>query len=171
MCLAHAPSQMTTVRLASLLLAFLLALPAASPTTAAAQSRDLETYVLFALKELRTKGLTLSSGDVGVNQAGGILSASSHHVVDAPQSQVVAEMMRMSSRSQCARQFANVYRETCGPATQLSPLPLMPDPIQACGFPTVFPACSTDPAQEKMVADGQRLVLLPGTYEDVRVLN
>jgi hypothetical protein len=161
---------MRNVRLPLLLLACLLVLPAAVPLRAAAQSRDLDTYVLFALKELRTKGLTLSSGDVGVNQPEGLLSASSHGVIDAPQSQLVAEIVRMSARSRCALQFANVYREACGPASAMEPLPIIADPVHACGFPSAFPACSTDPRKDQMVADGQRILLPPGTYGNVRVL-
>src|SRR5437867_1468406 len=80
--------------------------------SAAAQSRNLDTYVLFALEGIRTKGLSLSSGDIGVNDPNGAVSASSHGVIDAPQSDIVAGTVHASVRSRCRQLFANVVPDT-----------------------------------------------------------
>ena len=146
-----------------------LLLAAVVPLPAAAQSRDLNSYVLFALDELRTKGLTIVAGDVGVNAAGGSLSASSHGVISAPHSAIVADMTRMSTQSVCQQHFANVHRESCGPTASPDPLPILADPVQACGFPTPFPACNQ--GNSRTVAQGQTVTLAPDPngYGDVRV--
>ena len=144
-------------------------LAALVPLPAAAQSRDVNTYVLFALDELRTKGLTIVAGDVGVNAAGGSLSASSHGVISAPHSAIVADMTRMSTQSVCLQHFANVHRESCGPTASPDPLPILADPVQACGFPTPFPACNTGNARS--VPQGQTVTLAPDPngYGDIRI--
>jgi len=146
-----------------------LLLAALAPLPAAAQSRDLNSYVLFALDELRTKGLTIVAGDVGVNAAGGSLSASSHGVISAPHSAIVADMTRMSTQSVCLQHFANVHRESCGPTASPDPLPILADPVQACGFPNPFPACN--PANARTVSSGQTVTLAPDPngYGDIRV--
>src|SRR5687767_4783251 len=106
----------------------LVLLAGLAPLPAAAQSRDVNSYVLLALDELRTKGLTIVAGDVGVNAAGGSLSASSHGVISAPHSAIVADMTRMSTQSVCLQHFANVHRESCGPTASPDPLPILADP-------------------------------------------
>ena len=47
----------------ALLLALLLTALTTAP--AGAQSRDLDSYLLFALQGMRTKGLSVSSGNIG----------------------------------------------------------------------------------------------------------
>ncbi|HJQ83519.1 MAG TPA: hypothetical protein VKA21_05550 [Candidatus Binatia bacterium] len=144
------------------------------PGAALAQSRDLNTYVLFALRELRTKGISVpSGGDIGVNEPNGLLSASSHGEIDAPASQVVADVVRASTDSRCARNglFSNlVYREMpgCAPPARVT-LPIIANPAQACGFPATFPACG---GRSILVFDGQTQVLSAtnGPFGDVRVL-
>jgi hypothetical protein len=155
-------------------LTVLTALLAALPVAARAQSRDINTYVLFALKELRTKGPTIVSGDIGVNQADGLLSVSTHGQLIAPHSQVVADLMRSPAATLCHALFSNlVYQSmpSCGPATTFQ-LPIVADPVAACGFPNPFPACSADSSKSKVVIDGQTLMLAPDPagYGDVRVL-
>ena len=65
------------------LLALLLMAVTIAP--AAAQSRDMDSYLLFALQGMRTKGLSVSSGNIGVNDPNGAIS-SARGVIDAPQS-------------------------------------------------------------------------------------
>ena len=61
----------------------LLALLLTALTTAPAgnQSRDMDSYLLFALQGMRTKGLSVSSGNIGVNDPNGAIS-SAHGVID-----------------------------------------------------------------------------------------
>src|SRR2546425_5803973 len=77
---------MRNARCASLLA---LLLTAVTTAPAGAQSRDMDSYLLFALQGMRTKGLSVSSGNIGVNDPNGAIS-SAHGVIDAPQSDVVA---------------------------------------------------------------------------------
>jgi len=83
-----------------------LLLTAVTTAPAGAQSRDMDSYLLFALQGMRTKGLSVSSGNIGVNDPNGAIS-SAHGVIDAPQSDVVAGMVRASVRSRCRRLYAN----------------------------------------------------------------
>src|SRR5438445_11953016 len=50
-----------------------LLLTALTTAPAAAQSRDLDSYLLFALEGMRTKGLSISSGNLGVNDPNGAI--------------------------------------------------------------------------------------------------
>jgi hypothetical protein len=155
-------------------IALLTTLAAALPAPAGAQSKDLGSYVLFALHGLRTKGVTVNgSGNIGVNDADGMISASSHNGIDGPQSQVVADLVRISDKSRCSALFANGVAEpmpACGPASPVT-LPLFSNPAAACGFPTPFPSGPPGGCGQnaKIVFDGNTMVLQPGTYGDVRV--
>src|SRR5947207_4310226 len=88
-----------------------LLLTALTTAPAGAQSRDMDSYLLFALQGMRTKGLSVSSGNIGVNDPNGAIS-SAHGVIDAPQSDVVAGMVRASVRSRCRRLYANTDRKS-----------------------------------------------------------
>jgi hypothetical protein len=154
--------------------AILVALVVAMPLSAAAQSRDLSTYVLFALSQMRTKGVRIASsgGDVGVNDPNGILSASSHNEIRGPNSEVVADTVLMSPQAECAHLFANsVPHEmpSCGPATGMT-MPIIANPTQACGYPDPFPA-DCDRANLVNVGAGTSTTLAPGVYGDVIVFN
>jgi hypothetical protein len=155
-------------------LAVVTALLAALPVPARAQSRDIHTYLLFALKELRTKGPTIRSGHIGVNQATGRLYISPHGQLVAPQSQVVADTVRGSLSSVCSALYSNLALQTmggCGPASRLA-LPILADPAAVLGFPSPFPACSADASRGKVVLGGATLTLPPDPagYGDIRIL-
>jgi hypothetical protein len=143
--------------------------------SAAAQSRHLDSYVLFALEGIRTKGLTLSSGDIGVNDPDGAISASSHGVIDAPQSDLVAGMVRASVKSRCLHLYANLAVGTM-PACQPNggfralALPLMADPLAESGYPAPFPDLCAGAAPVIVTLDTTR-TLPPGTYGDVNVFS
>src|SRR5262245_42328083 len=93
-----------------------LAAVVASAGPAAAQSRDLATYALLAGSELRASGVSVVSGDVGVNN--GALLAS--RPLEAPMSKLVASSMRLNGTSRCSQLFANdlLYPtgSACGPS-------------------------------------------------------
>jgi len=154
----------------------LTALLAAFPASVMAQSRDINTYVLFALKELRTKGPTIKNGDVGVNQ--GMLAVSPHGQMDALESQVVADMVRSPVTSRCKQLFSNrvdVAMPGCAaPAALIAPIafPIVQDPSKACGFPNPFPACSSDASKAVVVLGDARVTLAPDPagYRDVQIL-
>jgi hypothetical protein len=151
----------------------LTALLTTAPTAVRAQSRDLGTYLLFGLRELHTKGPQLQSGDLGVNESTGVFYVSPHGQLVAPQSEVVADVVTGSLPSLCKRLFSNLVTRTmfsCGPPTAFT-LPILPDPTTSCGFPTPFPACSSDVAAAKTVLGGFVLSLAPGTYGAMTVLN
>src|SRR5690242_3144577 len=93
-----------------------------APAAGTSQSHDLDSFVFLALHELRTKGISLTGGNIGVNEPAGVLWASSHGEIDAPASQVIADTIRASDGSRCAAGgfFANTVVGTagCGPATK-----------------------------------------------------
>ena len=163
---------MSVLRVSKLMI--LTALVAALPAPAMAQSRDINTYVLFALKEIRTKGQQIRSGHVGVNQVGGLLSVSPHGQLLAPQSNVVADLMRSPPGSLCKQLFSGmVYTAmpSCGPATSFE-FPIVQDPMKACGFPDPFPSCSSDSGKSEVVLADSTMTLPPDPagYHDVQVL-
>src|SRR3989442_15053523 len=106
-----------------------LLLTAVTTAPAGAQSRDMDSYLLFALQGVRTKGLSVGNGNIGVNDPNGAIS-SAHGVIDAPQSDVLAGMARASLCSRCCRLFANTVPDAmrcCQPLGDLraAALPLM----------------------------------------------
>jgi len=120
-----------------------LLLTAVTTAPAGAQSRDMDSYLLFALQGMRTKGLSVSSGNIGVNDPNGAIS-SAHGVIDAPQSDVVAGMVRASVRSRCRRLYANTVPDAmpgCQPPGDFRALalPLMNDVLSECHYPSPFP--------------------------------
>src|SRR2546428_13174882 len=163
---------MTTVRRAPLLALLLTVL---STTRAAAQSPELDSFVLFALEGIRTKGLSLTSGNIGVNDPNGAVSATIHGVIDAPQSDIMAGMVRASTRSTCRHLYANIVPDTlpgCQPPAGFTTLalPIMSDPLAACQYPSPFPDdCTTAPPV--LVDRDTERTLAPGSYGDVVMLS
>jgi hypothetical protein len=146
-----------------LLPASLAALVLLGPAEAQIKS-DLSTYSLFASEALRARKLRVLGGDVGVN-GGALVSAGP---LEASASQVVADRVRLPGPASCAALFANDASgggAGCGPATKFQG-PVVPDVGRACGFPDAFPACNQ---AQRIVVQGERSVLSPGTYGDLIV--
>jgi len=145
--------------------AFLATIVASYPGLAAAQSTTLSDYALFAERGFRTKGLTLSCGNVGVNRDGGKLIAPRYLTAPA---EVVADIVKLSDESSVGQLYANLLLRGTG----VSPLPWTP-PILAtdiqteCGFPVPFPVC--DASAPVTVTAGDTLSLPPGTYGEIKV--
>lgn len=155
--------------LTRVLVAVLTVLPLASRTYAADSGSGalLDTFGLFAIDELRTRGFTDSTSSVGVNQgtlhSGGALSV--------PKGTVAANSVHLGGGSVCQKLVANVVTQGspgCGPAMPLDSAVLgVVDPAEACGFPKPFPSCAGGPAVT--VPHGGVQVLKPGTYGNVLV--
>lgn len=138
----------------------------ASAAAAAAPPRDLFSYVLFAQTSLRSKGLTATSGAIGVN-AGSIYS---HGPLLVPSGAIVADEVRIESHSTCAGLFSNNAQNltpACGPATPFD-LPVIANPAVDCGYPAPFPACAPSAPPIEVPAGGQQQ-LAPGVYGEVSV--
>src|SRR5262245_48971618 len=71
---------------------------------ARAQSTDMGSYVLFATDELRSRGLTVDRGDVGVN--GGNLFVRMGVVLDAPNSILSADRASIPAGATCTQLIA-----------------------------------------------------------------
>jgi hypothetical protein len=140
-------------------------------TPVAAQSTQLESYVLFALTDLRTRGLEVTRGNLGAST--GTLYMNSHGTLNAPTSDVAANQARIPPDVRCAHLFANNDAGTgasCPKGAGFAP-PITDATAlrRACAFPEPFPACSHDPAAARTVSYGSTLTLAPGTYGDVVV--
>jgi len=134
-------------------------------TGARAQSHSLDDYALFATDQLRTRGMTVQAGDVGVNL--GSLSASG--VISASHSTVVANTAKLKPGSSCTALYAGVLTGApCGPLTPFTGPVVEGDVAELCGFPNPFPSC--DSAKRVTVAAGASQVLDPGSYGDVSVM-
>jgi hypothetical protein len=132
-----------------------------------AQPRDLGSYVLFADTELRAHGLTVTKGNIGVNDG---LLTSTNRTLLAGTSTVAASSVRLEERSQCAALFSNDVQNTgpgCTNAQAFVP-PLL-DLRSACGYPNPFPTCDLN-APVTVLKRGTQ-TLAPGVYGDVRVKN
>lgn len=148
-------------------LSSVLALTAARP--AHAQRTDMGHYVLFASEELRSRGLTVERGDVGVNQ--GTLFVRSGVVLDAPNSELSADRASVPVDATCRRLIARSpgpSAPNCPAVTTFVPPFAGPEAVAAaCGYPDEFPAC--DPARTVEVLPGETRTLEPGTYGQVTV--
>jgi cysteine-rich repeat protein len=132
-------------------------------------SSNLNDYVVFAESSITTKGMTVADGDIGVNASGGRLDAPKSPAIDAPNSVVASDIVRIEGGSHCTTLYANTVISTgafCGPGTPFT-TPIIPSLATACGFPAVFPAC--DQANDVTVNAGEVRVLAPGVYGDARV--
>ena len=137
-------------------------------TEAVAQpSTNLNDYVLFAGTTIKTKGPTISNGDVGVNAAGGLLLAP--RFFTAPNSVVVSDRVRFDKNpgsTVLLQLYANVI-EQFGPLGTPFPPPIVANVKTACGYPAPFPACT--PGVDVEIAVGMTTPLAPGAYGKVRV--
>ena len=134
---------------------------------AAQPSTNVNDYVLFAVSAIKTKGPTISQGDVGVNTSGGLLLAP--RFFTAPNSVVASDRVRFDknpSATVLSQLYANVVEQYGPIGTPFTP-PLIADVKTACGFPSPFPPCT--PGVDVDVAVGTTTPLGPGTYGKVRV--
>jgi hypothetical protein len=154
-------------------LAFVLAVAALflGPAHVAAQATDLNGYALFALTGLRTKGLTVVRGNLGVND--GSFYMNSHGDLDAPQSEVAAETVRIPLTARCKQVYAASNVVTGSGCPQGAPFHQPYLDVGAmtdgCGFPEPFPDCSHDPGDGRTVIHDTTMTLAPGTYGDIVV--
>ena len=140
---------------------------ALAPDAGAQPSSNLNDYVLFATGTIKTKGVTISDGDVGVNNVGGRLIAP--RFFTAPNSVVASDHVRFDkspTNTVLQQLFANVV-DQYGPAPTPFTPPIIADVPTACGFPSPFPPCA--PGVDVDVVAGMTTVLAPGTYGKVRV--
>ncbi|HYR96472.1 MAG TPA: hypothetical protein VEM57_07020 [Candidatus Binatus sp.] len=138
-----------------------------APVAADGPNLDLSTYFLFALDELRSKGITATGGNIGVNDGSISMPLGA---LDAPTSEITADSVRIPTTSACTRLFANDMQRTgpsCQPGAPFSS-PIMSDVATACGFPSPFPDC--DDRAPVNIRLGQIEMLHPGAYGDVRVM-
>lgn len=129
-----------------------------------APNNSLSSYTVFAINDLRSKGLTVAAGNIGVND--GLLFV--HDRLSAPTSEVVANTIRIDERSSCQALYGNAVQTTgpnCSPGMPFAS-PLFPDVAGACGFPALFPQCGGNAVA---VAPGAALTLPPGTYGALNV--
>jgi len=145
-----------------------LALAAGLASNAAAQpSSNLNDYVLFATSTIKTKGPTISDGDVGVNVLGGRLLAPRYFT--APNSVVASDRVRFDKNPMntvLEKLYANTIEQYGPAATPFTP-PIIADVKAACGFPSPFPPCAVGTTVD--VPTGTTTVLAPGVYGRVRV--
>ena len=145
-----------------------LALAAGLASSAAAQpSSNLNDYVLFATGTIKTKGPTISDGDVGVNVLGGRLLAPRYFT--APNSVVASDRVRFDKNPMntvLEKLYANTIEQYGPAATPFTP-PIIADVKAACGFPSPFPPCAVGTTVD--VPTGTTTVLAPGVYGRVRV--
>jgi hypothetical protein len=139
-----------------------LAILLAAPLAWSQPSTNLDDYAILAETKLKSKGLTLACGSVGVNQPGGFVKAPRTFSVPG---QLVADVAKLGPDVVCGELFANLTFAS-KPATPWTP-PLFANLASACGFPTPFPVC--DLATPITVDAGTTTQLPPGTYGDVRV--
>jgi hypothetical protein len=137
-------------------------------TDAGAQpSPNVNDYVLFATTAIKAKSVTVSNGDVGVNDAGGRLVAPRSFT--GASSVVASDIVRFDkdpTKTVLQQLFANVV-EQGGTGAMSFTTPIIGDVAGACGFPAPFPPCG--PGLDVDVAVGTTTVLAPGTYGRVRV--
>ena len=127
---------------------------------AADVSRRLDDYVLFATDGLRTRGLHVVAGDVGVDA--GVLDTRA--AVAAPASTIGADVVRLAGTSTCQALFATGIDRTMPgcPLLGVFPGPVIGDLRSACGLPRGLPACAVGGGVA--VGAGESRVLPPGTY-------
>ncbi len=140
---------------------------ALGPDAGAQPSGDVNDYVLFATTSIKAKSVTVSDGDVGVNDAGGRLIAPRSFT--GPSSVVASDRVRFDknpTNTVLQQLFANVVEQGGTGAMAFTP-PIIADVAGSCGFPAPFPPCA--PGLDVDVAPGMTTVLGPGTYGRVRV--
>jgi hypothetical protein len=136
----------------------------AAPAAGAAPRDALGAYALFATEELRATRLTVTAGDLGVND--GTLVAG--RGVRAPDSQLVADRLRLGRGTRCRTRFGAGRGDAPGcPEGGPHTGPVIPDVSVRCGFPAPFPAC--DPARRIDVPTRTTRRLASGVYGDLVV--
>ena len=148
------------------ILAGLLVTAAFATDVGAQPSSNINDYVLFAVSGIKTKGPTISDGDVGVNVVDGRLLAPRSFI--GPNSVVASDRVRFDknpSNTVLQQLFANVV-EMGPPGTPFTP-PIIADVKAACGFPDPFPPCAS--GNDVDVPVGTTATLAPGAYGKVRV--
>jgi hypothetical protein len=148
-------------------LALAAALALRGPTLARAQSTDIHSYALFAIEDMRCKGLiVLDAGNIGVNDLGGSMHI--HGRLGAPSSQISADSVRTLSATDCADLFSNdANPPICNAQHSFhSPFVNHDDIRVACEYPSPFPLCG---GPKVMVGRGETRVITPGNYGDVIV--
>ncbi|MFN8542944.1 MAG: DUF3604 domain-containing protein [Candidatus Binatia bacterium] len=135
----------------------------AATAEAAAPRRTLESYGLLAIEEIRSRGLLVTSGDLGVEH--GLFAGR----VDAPAGQIVAATVRLEAGARCAAAIGDAVSGTGASCPGGGPLgdPPIGDVARDCGLPASFPGCAGGAAV--VVAAGGSRTLPPGTYGDVTV--
>lgn len=147
-----------------LVAAALVAGPIASGIAVAQPSSNLDDYTVFAEKGVRSKGMSVACGSVGVNQPFGRLIAPRYITVPG---QVVANTVKLGDDAVIGELFANLVIGSTGPATPWTP-PILPDLKAACGFPAdPFPPCAFQ--SNVTVPAGTTLALGPGTYGTLKL--
>src|SRR5687767_11276198 len=99
----------------------------------AAPRKTIEHYAVLASEGLRAKGLTVTQGDLGVNLGKLVVSGG----LTAPSSQLVADVVRVSSPATCAAVYGDDVRGTAAgcDAAGSDGAALFADPADACGVP------------------------------------
>jgi hypothetical protein len=148
------------------MLAGLMVAAALATDVAAQPSSDINDYVLFGVAGIKTKGPTISDGDVGVNIGGGRLIAPKFF--NGPNSVVASDRVRFDkspSNTILQQLFANVVE--FGPPGTPFATPIIADVKAACGFPVPFPTCAV--GNDVDVPVGATTTLPSGVYGKVRV--
>lgn len=124
----------------------------------------LDAYAVLATEGLRAKALTVTRGDVGVNLGRLVVSGG----ITAPDSQLVADGVRVSGAATCTGIFGDLVRGAGAgcPTAGSDGGALFADPADACGMPAVLPACATG---TKRAFGAGTHALAPGVYGDVLV--
>lgn len=138
----------------------------AASVASADVGRQLDDFALFASERIRTRGLHVLAGDVGVDEG----SFETRGAVTAPASTVAADVVRVGPGSTCAGLLTS-FVERDAPACTLTggfPGPFFDDLSATCGIPPSPPPCN--PQHNVAVPDGQAsLGLPPGAYGNVTV--
>ena len=139
-------------------------LASTSPAAGQSPGNDVDRYGLLADESIKARGLTIVSGDVGVNRG----PLSSTRPLDAPASALVAEFVDLDPASRCDALFVTSGRGTaqCGPPQPFDG-PIVADVATACGFPADMPACTPD--RPISVLHGADEAEAPGEYGRVQV--
>ena len=161
---------MQTINLTGLRRSVLVLAMLAAPALAATPSRDPSAYVLLARQSIRVTRFDMQGdrgGHVGLIGSPGLLWVRNR--LNAPGFDVVAPMVQIGGQAICATLYGDDVRgatASCGEPPQAYVRPFE-DLAESCGYPTEFPAC--DPAAPVIVLHGERRLLDPGRYGDLKV--
>jgi hypothetical protein len=156
--------------LRSIALGILILILLAVPATLRAQSNDIESYALFAVDEIRTHGLVVTDGNVGVNAAQGLFF--SPFPIRAPESELSANTVRIPF-SDCKSLFGNdIVLRSCGKVGGFqSPFAGAGGVEQACDYPVPFPNCDGTGSLggDVLVGPGEVRRIEPNRYRTVSI--